>query len=476
MALYRNTTTGFLGEFASAPGGAWSAVSAMPANESSRVTWWRSLDVDAALFGQSSAWHPSLPNTGSVPEIPSAQGLSGSGVNVMPARYATFSEPDGPPPMQVSSATAVRSGTGYFGGNPILATFSAANATVVLAPTSATYNIPISPGGKWIFSAYINSATANVELEVIMRPSSGSGPQIVQRVSVVPGWQRVSCLFDFSGNTDKTALIYFRSTAAYAITFDAVMLEAQIGTGTDPSAFSAPPAVVDGAQIVSLKVSKLESDTSSSLDFVLNGTGAKLRSSNYVAGSSGILIRGDGFAEFQNVMVRGSLNATDLVAGFINGARFGTDTIGGGPVVGGAIHAQRGATIFAATVPSINSVTIGSSAYWSSGLSLPANANRSGVLLIATLQPTSAGAHTEPSYWYAGFGRNSTSSVLSGSQIAVAAPATATSVLAASGTMTYWDAGAGTGAVTYYVGAQQYISSSNKTFTISWVLIEFSKA
>lgn len=56
MALYRNNTTGFLGEFASNPGAGYTAISTMPTNTiAARVAWWRGLDT----HGQSSSWHPS---------------------------------------------------------------------------------------------------------------------------------------------------------------------------------------------------------------------------------------------------------------------------------------------------------------------------------------------------------------------------------------------------------------------------------
>ena len=57
MALYRNNTTGFLGEFASNPGTGYTAITAMPTDTvANRVSWWRGLDT----YGQTSSWHPSV--------------------------------------------------------------------------------------------------------------------------------------------------------------------------------------------------------------------------------------------------------------------------------------------------------------------------------------------------------------------------------------------------------------------------------
>ena len=56
MALYRETATGFLCEYASNPGAGYTAISAQPTDTvANRVTWWRGLDT----YGQTTAWHPS---------------------------------------------------------------------------------------------------------------------------------------------------------------------------------------------------------------------------------------------------------------------------------------------------------------------------------------------------------------------------------------------------------------------------------
>lgn len=47
-------------------------------------------------------------------------------------------------------------------------------------------------------------------------------------------------------------------------------------------------------------------------------SGESVESSNFVAGTSGWQILGDGSAEFQNVIVRGSLNADDITAGILS--------------------------------------------------------------------------------------------------------------------------------------------------------------
>ena len=59
----------------------------------------------------------------------------------------------------------------------------------------------------------------------------------------------------------------------------------------------------------------------------LSATGT-LESDNFVAGTSGWQIDGDGSAEFQDAIIRGTLNASDITAGLLNAARIGAGTIG----------------------------------------------------------------------------------------------------------------------------------------------------
>ncbi len=75
---------------------------------------------------------------------------------------------------------------------------------------------------------------------------------------------------------------------------------------------------------------------------VLDGTSGNIQSSNYVAGTSGWFINGaTGAAEFQNATIRGTLNASDLMAGTlnvdrINGIEIATDMNIGNTGVGTA--------------------------------------------------------------------------------------------------------------------------------------------
>lgn len=70
MALYRETATGFLCEFATNPGAGYSAISSMPTDTiDNKSAWHRGLDT----YGQTSSWHPSTANAA---EDPSPLALS----------------------------------------------------------------------------------------------------------------------------------------------------------------------------------------------------------------------------------------------------------------------------------------------------------------------------------------------------------------------------------------------------------------
>jgi len=72
-------------------------------------------------------------------------------------------------------------------------------------------------------------------------------------------------------------------------------------------------AVITNAKIVDLNVAKLVSGTITTAILTMSGTGAQIKSSGYVAGSTGFLIQGNGNAEFNDVTVRGKIRNSQLV-------------------------------------------------------------------------------------------------------------------------------------------------------------------
>lgn len=96
---------------------------------------------------------------------------------------------------------------------------------------------------------------------------------------------------------------------------------------------------IDSLLVGSIKADKIASGTITGETIVLSGGAAILRSSNYVAATSGWSIEGDGDAEFNNVTVRGTIYAT---AGEIGGLTItGALTLGTGGVFRTATSGQR---------------------------------------------------------------------------------------------------------------------------------------
>lgn len=100
--------------------------------------------------------------------------------------------------------------------------------------------------------------------------------------------------------------------------------------------------IIDSAMIASLSATKLTAGTIGAERITL-GAGGQILSSNYVAGSAGWSILGDGSAEFSNVTVRGTIHAS---SGTFSGTITATGTISGGTISGATI---TGSTIQTAT-------------------------------------------------------------------------------------------------------------------------------
>ena len=90
-----------------------------------------------------------------------------------------------------------------------------------------------------------------------------------------------------------------------------------------------PNAYINGNLLVTGTVGadRIAAGTIGAYTITLGGASSIIQSTNYVAGTSGWRIKGDGVGEFQNVTVRGSLNASDLTAGTLNISRIADTSI-----------------------------------------------------------------------------------------------------------------------------------------------------
>jgi len=84
--------------------------------------------------------------------------------------------------------------------------------------------------------------------------------------------------------------------------------------------------VSNNGYVSNLSIGKL---TAGNLNVEMNlTTGGTIKSNNYVTGTSGWKIDNDGSAEFQNAIIRGSLNANDITAGILTGRTVRTASSG----------------------------------------------------------------------------------------------------------------------------------------------------
>jgi hypothetical protein len=106
-----------------------------------------------------------------------------------------------------------------------------------------------------------------------------------------------------------------------------------------PGTWETPTAYINGNLLVTGTVGadKIAAGTIGAHTISLSGSSSIIRSSNYIAGSAGWQIRGDGVAEFRNVTIRGSLNASDMTGGTLSVDRISANSISGGKITIGGI-------------------------------------------------------------------------------------------------------------------------------------------
>jgi uncharacterized protein YjbI with pentapeptide repeats len=238
MALYRQTATGFVCEYASSPGAGFTLISAQPTDTiANRVTWWRNLDKGTFT----SAWHPSeLAGA----EVPGRDTNAGSGVNILPNDYSSFEWAGAMPPNYTSGMTVNRTAAAtYHGQYGVRLTTTSAGGTVWLAASGSDFNIPLAPSSKWIVSAYVRPLTnAAVSLSIRLKAQGGTTHSVTLTSGASStGWVRVSGVLDLSSDTSAFGQLGVSLTNnSTSLDIDALMLEERIGPFTTASTFYSP--------------------------------------------------------------------------------------------------------------------------------------------------------------------------------------------------------------------------------------------
>lgn len=352
MALYREDATGFLVDLA-APAPGYTAVSAMPATLSGRVTWWRDQDVDE-LLGQSSDWHPSTQSSGEDP-FPVTDPRAGSGQNTVPPEYSTFPT-ENTTWITITTTSVTRSfpvGSSTFAGMWLQLASTAANGTAWLGTSSTGYNASFTAGKKWILSFYGEPGGAGDvgdSFDVLVK--SDTGLQKSATLAIVSGVHRYSVVVDYTGDAGQKCIIGFRfQTSGTTLKIDRVMLEEQVGPFTTPSAFSTSPPKFNGGVVSNntLPGSSIQDD---------GVTGSKIASATITGGAGGNIASGTITSDnIQNATITG----TDIATGTITSTNIQDATITGSDIAAATITSNNiqnatitGADIAAATITGSN--------------------------------------------------------------------------------------------------------------------------
>jgi hypothetical protein len=183
---------------------------------------------------------------GKITSVSTVNQLAGSGVNVMPPRYATFEEAALPPIAYTGpSVTLSQDATIKNIGTKSLK-MAVTTADLFSCPVM---NLP--PNKKWILSAYVystaviktlawGSAGVTVAIESAL-PTTVYKPIITAGEIPANTWTRISGVIDLSTYANTIFDLRIDSHEANrTVWFDGIMLEAQVGTQTTPSAFHKP--------------------------------------------------------------------------------------------------------------------------------------------------------------------------------------------------------------------------------------------
>lgn len=274
-----------------------------------------------------------------------------SGVNIVPPEWASF---EGVGNLYTSTmnktnaVVAVSTTTPRYGSNSITVTRDATTAVfnVYLGTSTTDYNIAVTGGVTYIISAYVRNRTA---VTTTVRPQvkwsdgtfSAMGSYTTPTVSNST-WTRITFTATAPSAATGAVILFDSSTTTASARFevDGVQMEEKISASTTPSAWS--PSGVTTVTGNLIKTGAIQStqtalvydattdtwvtDPSGRPSWYIDTTGAayfgranvtgnivvgsttdpdsamaNMQSSNYVKGSAGWTVRGDGYAEFRQM-------------------------------------------------------------------------------------------------------------------------------------------------------------------------------
>ncbi|WXW92557.1 tailspike protein [Streptomyces phage Enygma] len=214
---------------------------------------------------------------------------------------------------------------------------------VYQATSFTDYNTICEPNTDYIFSAYVLNLTGSgdkvVGLAIKLADGTFQQPGGTPTITANSTWTRISGTFNTGNNT--SFLSYLSLYTSGTVYFDGLQLERKQTSLTSPAAWRAPSyTTIDGGIIRTgeIRSTALANGLSGQPAWSINMTGgaqfgdatvrgrivvgdpsnptadgvnSRIHSSNYVAGTSGWIIRNDGYAEFRNLAVN-SIKVTAL--------------------------------------------------------------------------------------------------------------------------------------------------------------------
>ena len=165
-----------------------------------------------------------------------------------------------------------------------------------IRPIQIVSVLPTLPDGDYPVGAQVTLSTDDYRL---YRNNAGTWDYSVNSTQID----------DDAITTDKIAAnaIIAGKIEAGAITADAIGTNEIVATLANLS-----QAVIDDLSVGSISAGDITTGTIDSAVFNLSGTGGQIKSNNFVAGSAGFQILGNGTAEFSDIELRGTMNAANL--------------------------------------------------------------------------------------------------------------------------------------------------------------------
>ena len=166
----------------------------------------------------------------------------GKGVNICNFMYSTFENDS--IPLSFTGGTTVQSTDTYYWGTKSLKLTATANPHYCyLASSDIDYNIRLTARTSWLVSAYVKSPTASVTGTIYIKPSSGSPVGVNFTTSATANtWTRICGVVDLTANASLLGVmaVYNTGGSGKILYVDGVMMEEQISSGITPSAYSEP--------------------------------------------------------------------------------------------------------------------------------------------------------------------------------------------------------------------------------------------